>query len=223
MIVYIYDKNNWFKKEHDCQPCPKTGGWLYPAEGIYTEIKPALTKGYAYQWDGKRWIEFEDNRKKVLYNKSTKNKVVCETIELPEDCTELEPKKCDVWDGKGWTKDIELVRADKYTETKQGFYNALANGIFMSETLKIEIDCRRNGTNNDLQNIQTLYDYMDRASIDSVEYIGYTEKKSASKSQIKDIIVEMGNYGLSLYKKKWELEEKIKKATKIDTLEKIIW
>ncbi|MGJ7260667.1 tail fiber assembly protein [Morganella morganii] len=63
--------------------------------------------------DGKRWLHVEDHRGKTAYDKTTKEKVLINTVGvLSDNLTLLEPQTpFDKWDGKKWVTD----KAEQHT------------------------------------------------------------------------------------------------------------
>lgn len=63
--------------------------------------------------DGKRWLHVEDHRGKTGYDKTTKEKVLINTVgALPDNLTLLEPQThFDKWNGKKWVTDKEEQHA----------------------------------------------------------------------------------------------------------------
>ncbi|MEW5152157.1 tail fiber assembly protein [Morganella morganii] len=57
--------------------------------------------------DGKRWLHVEDHRGKTAYDKTTKEKVLINTVgALPDNLTLLEPQTLfDKWNGTKWVTD----------------------------------------------------------------------------------------------------------------------
>lgn len=54
MKVYATDKDGNFLNEHDCQPCPVTGGWLYPSH--YSEVKPPEGEFESVKFIVDKWV-----------------------------------------------------------------------------------------------------------------------------------------------------------------------
>jgi len=115
------------------------------------------------------------------------------------------------------------ARTSKYAEINSAFDNAMATSYFMSPALGINIDSRRSATKNDLQNIQTLLSKMERESWTSIEYVGYTETKVATKANIEDMIIEIEESALGLYQYKWVKWAEIQIATTIQQIEAVSW
>jgi hypothetical protein len=129
-----------------------------------------------------------------------------------------------VFENKLWKlADIAKYKTDRIAVIQDSFDNAMATGYFMSTALGINIDCRRAATKNDLQNIQTLLAKMNREGWTSVEYVGYTETKVATKANIEAMIIEMEDYALGLYQYKWVKWSAIQAATTIQQIEAVVW
>lgn len=120
-------------------------------------------------------------------------------------------------------EEIELKNAkeDKVKEIKQEFINRIEQGYFLSLVLEIKVDCRRGGYNNDLQNVEGLIQFMEGASIEEITYKGYTEEVTATLSQLQQLRVEMIQYALNMYQKKWELETLVTNALTIEDVNNI--
>ena len=71
---------------------------------------------------------------------------------------------------------FEKKRREKYSEIQGAFSNEFINGSFFSETLQIEVDCRRAGEKNDIQNVETL--------IKDYEFLTEQEKYFVGKTEI---------------------------------------
>ena len=103
------------------------------------------------------------------------------------------------------------------------FNNEIQNNKFFSNTLGIDVDCRRSNTKNDKQNVEGLISYMQRNSITKIEYKGYTENRTATIPDLQKLVCEMEDYVLGLYQKKWTLENLILNTESPDELFKIKW
>lgn len=113
----------------------------------------------------------------------------------------------------------------KQTDIKEAFENSFISGSFFSETLQIDVDFRRNGINNDLQNVEGLIRDYANLLPEEKHYVGLTETTSftCTLEQLEGLALEMSQHGRALYKKKWMLEEQIETATRIEDLEDIHW
>ena len=83
-----------------------------------------------------------------------------------------------------WADDMEKLSAAKLSEIANAFSEAIKNGSFVSETLGIEVDCRRNVEKNDEQNVRGLISKMAREKIAEVEYRGTTDSAPATIEQV---------------------------------------
>ena len=129
-----------------------------------------------------------------------------------------------VYHNKLWDRSkFDQYKQEKLDLIINQFNNELSNGNFDSTTLGIKIDCRRNLNKNDLQNVQGLISNMTRYSIQSINYIGYTEIAVATVEKLTSLANEMEDHVLGLYQKKWQLEEQIKNVLTIESLEAITW
>jgi hypothetical protein len=118
---------------------------------------------------------------------------------------------------------LDSVKATRTKMIQTSFDTAMETSHFMSTALGIEIDCRRSNTKNDLQNIQSLISKMERESWTSVEYVGYTETKVATKANLEAMVIEMEDFGLGLYQHKWTLWNTIQAATTLAQVEAVVW
>ena len=102
MKAYIFNKETKeYEGEVSCQPNPVDGGFLIP--GHATNIKPEQPKeGHVMVFDEKKfvWVEIEDNRDLVVYDKSTKEEKKWEQLgNLSVFVTKIAPKEYDThWD-----------------------------------------------------------------------------------------------------------------------------
>ena len=112
----------------------------------------------------------------------------------------------------------------KLREIYNSFDKELSEGFFKSAVLGIDVDCRREGTKNDLQNVQGLISYMERNGVETTNYVGYSEvKDNVTTEMLNALIIEMEDHVLSLYQKKWALESQISSASDSETLNNINW
>ena len=104
MIVYKYDENGYYTTPHNCQPCPKTGGWLYPPR--YLASAPPEGEWKRAQADGKKWKLVDDNRGREVWEKATGNASRCEAMAIPETHTLIQPPSpfFHAFDGAKWAE-----------------------------------------------------------------------------------------------------------------------
>ena len=119
--------------------------------------------------------------------------------------------------------DFDVYKDIKKREIRLAFENSFRKSVFMSDTLGIDVDCRRSDTKNDRENCKILLNYMQRNNVNNIMYVGHTESVDITVEQLQDLIVEMEEYGLSLYNYKWNLESEIEKAKTIEDLGVIQW
>lgn len=119
------------------------------------------------------------------------------------------------------THRLFIFKEQKLKEVSTKFNETLANGHFFSQSLQIDVDCRRSDTKNDLQNVQNLIKKMQVDGIQQIYYVGYTETAPVTFQQLLQLEIEMIDFGLQLYNKKWELESQISNAQSIAELENI--
>ena len=100
MIAYSYDlKTKEYVGETKCQANPVEGGFLIP--GYATDIKPKQPiEGHVMVFKDEGWVEVEDNRKRVVYDKSTKEEKKWGQLgKLSAFVTTIAPKEHDThWD-----------------------------------------------------------------------------------------------------------------------------
>ena len=115
----------------------------------------------------------------------------------------------------GLTTEADLTekeRTNKLNEIVSSFNEQLSNGYFMSTALGIEVDCRRSGIKNDLQNVQGLVSFLERRGDTETHYVGYSGTVLATVDQLKTLCTEMEDHVLRLYEQKWQLGGVVKLA-----------
>jgi hypothetical protein len=112
---------------------------------------------------------------------------------------------------------IDELKAFKKDEITAAFENAALTGRFTS-SLGFDVNARRGGIQNDLQNIEALIS------------LGATQFRDADKIMrnvtaldLVTIKTEMQQYGLGLYEHKWQLEAAVAAAVDEADLEVITW
>jgi len=117
------------------------------------------------------------------------------------------------------------LKVQKEEELLSGFEKEFEEGHFMSATLGIEVDCRRVGIKNDIQNVDGLILDYDNLSVMEKHYVGYTETTSfpLTFTQLNSLKLEMVQWGKSQYNKKWILLDQASKATTIEQIKIIKW
>jgi transcriptional regulator CtsR len=114
-------------------------------------------------------------------------------------------------------KTFAQLQAMKLDEIRLAFENAALNGRFTS-SLGFDVNARRGGIQNDLQNVEALIS------------LGATQFRDADKIMrnitaldLVTIKTEMQQYGLGLYEHKWQLEAAVNAAVDEADLEVITW
>lgn len=168
-----------------------------------------------------------------IWNTTTKELNIINDFSLPPlGWTNIPPQwtSFEVWDtvNNCWGISLDLVRQKQFSLISDSFITALSQGNFKSITLGIQVDCRRDATHNDIDNVRSLIADMQAANMESMTYRGYNEGSirptaNATLLQVQALLLEMQQYGLSLYNKKFELEDKITEATTIEAIQMIIW
>jgi len=129
--------------------------------------------------------------------------------------------------------ETELVNEQKQIKLQQvskTFEDTIANGYFFSQSLQIDIDCRRSDIKNDLQNVDNLITFLTSTNTQTIDvYRGYTNPETnetqyaynVTLEQLQQVKLEMIQYGLQLYNKKWQLEDAITNAQTLEELNSI--
>src|SRR5574343_775994 len=105
--VYPYNEDGYYLGlPHKCQPCKKTGGWLYPAR--YSETEPPVPG----EWQIPRmvngsWTLANDYRGAEIFNKTTGAQSYCPSFDVPVEAT------LKAWPGETYDFD---VNADDWVE-----------------------------------------------------------------------------------------------------------
>lgn len=122
------------------------------------------------------------------------------------------------------------LKQEKLKQVSQSFEDTITNGHFFSQALQIEIDCRRNSTKNDLQNVENIIEFLILTNGQGLDvYRGYTNPETnetqyaynVTLEQLQQVKLEMIQYGLQLYNKKWQLEDAINNAQTLEKLNSI--
>ena len=116
---------------------------------------------------------------------------------------------------------ITVARSIKKQELECAWENAVQQGSFTSQTIEgFVVDCRRNQTDNDVQNIDGIIGLLQAGAITSpVEWRGKSAYQSLIGEQLAMLRVEMLGYGAQVYQKKFTANSAVDAAT---TLEEII-
>ena len=122
------------------------------------------------------------------------------------------------------------IKQEKLKQISQLFETTIANGHFFSQSLQIEVDCRRSSTKNDLENVKNLIEAFIEINRETLDiYRGYTVPDTGETyyahnvtlNQLKQLKLEMIQYGENLYRRKWSLEDLINNAQTLEELNSI--
>ena len=125
MKAYSFNRETKeYEGEVSCQPNPVDGGFLIP--GHATNIKPEQPKeGHVMVFKDEGWVEIEDNRNFVVYDKSTKEEKKWNQLgKLSAFVTLIAPKQHDThWDEEKeeWTGHEDYVKKQLEHEEGYGF------------------------------------------------------------------------------------------------------
>lgn len=102
--------------------------------------------------------------------------------------------------------------------------NEFINGKFLSETLGIEVDCRRDGIRNDAQNVDGMIQDYDNLANNEKYYTGYSESTDfpLTLEQLQNLKLEMIRNVKGLYMKKRLKHYQIDNAS-LETVRNITW
>jgi hypothetical protein len=120
-------------------------------------------------------------------------------------------------------KSLEELKQVKSQEINNSFDNEMERGT-VDTTLGWEIDARRSSKYNDLQNMESLYDYMLDYNILTTEVKGADNLlHECTFNQVENLAKLIRNKGLANYQKKFLLQEQINNCTDIIKLNLIQW
>jgi hypothetical protein len=115
-------------------------------------------------------------------------------------------------------RELVQFKKDKKAEIKSEFLNEQKTGHFTC-SLGFDIDANDEA----LRNINSLIDYLPDDTTE-IQFRDYNNTfHTLTKPDLIKIKKEMITYGLSLYQKKWQLEQQIEQATTIEEVENIKW
>lgn len=118
---------------------------------------------------------------------------------------------------------LQEYKIFKKAEIKEAFQNNLMYGAFLSITLGIVVDLRRNSVDNDLQNVINLIEDMQDEGETTSLFVGVSDKVMVTIPQLEELKKEMIKYGRSVYTQKHTLENQIDLATTKTEVENINW
>lgn len=170
-----------------------------------------------YQFDGTE-IYLDDNWDSTLYNgKEIFNE--CKVSQfiwdpISEILVERSENDPDI---------LNPYKTLKKKEIKKAFQSNLMLGSFLSTTLGITVDLRRNAVDNDLQNVINLIEDMQDEGETNSLFVGVTDKVLVTISQLQELKKEMIKYGRSIYTQKHTLENQVDLATTKIEVANIVW
>ena len=136
----------------------------------------------------------------------------------------LPVSSCLYEDGQIVDNRLGVAKEERKNYVDDCFEKEITDGHFFSEALAIDVDYRRGGKNNDLQNVEGLIEYMEDFSITSTVYSGYESQKApATLEQIQALRKEMIFHGIFLYNKKGSVKDQIDSASSIEAVNNIKW
>lgn len=112
---------------------------------------------------------------------------------------------------------LETLKKEKKEEINIAFVNAASNGRFTS-ALGFDVNARRSGIQNDLQNVETLISLNQTIFRDADN-----TTRNVTALDLVTIKTEIQQHGLSLYEHKWELEADIEAALTEEEINAIEW
>lgn len=137
MKVYTYEKETgYYGIEHNCQPDPLNGGWLYPND--YTILVPEFIEKKYPKWDGTKWKQVDDNRG-IWYSVIDGHQVDIKEIEGSiENLTRLpKPSEDYYWNGTAWVlKSESEILANYKTKKFNDLDNEITNKLMYIKKLK---------------------------------------------------------------------------------------
>lgn len=126
------------------------------------------------------------------------------------------------------TKDNNIILARSYQRDliSESFHNSFKNGKFISEAIGIEVDCRRDGDLNDLQNVEGMIADYDNLTDIKKHYKGVSETTSfpCTLEQLQALKIEMIRESTdNRYFKKSQLYALIDSKNTISEVKEIVW
>ncbi len=115
---------------------------------------------------------------------------------------------------------LDEIKTIKLSLIKQAFENERLNGYMLSKTVQKEIDTNTTS----LTNIQGLIALMTASGITTSQFRCKDNSFiEVTLEQLNSMMLEIIEFGSSLYKKKWLLESQINSATTVDEVNSVEW
>lgn len=125
----------------------------------------------------------------------------------------------EVWNGEQWVVDINKFKVYKKLEIEAAFNLSLSGSMF-SNSLQKEVNIGE----KHLRNVEKLISYMQANNITETQFRVYDNSFiTVTLTQLQNLRLEMIQYGLDMYQKKWQLEQQIDAATNEEELAAIVW
>lgn len=123
---------------------------------------------------------------------------------------------------------IDDYKKYKLNEINGAFVNAMVIGVIdftiPSSGIVTKIDARRDGVNNDLENVKGLIDYMQVNNLTTIMFRCNDDiEREFTLNDLVELSKALLQYGLGLYQKKHALEDAVKNATTIEEVMAITW
>ena len=167
---------------------------------------------------------------KQIYNKETHEAdEIKDNATPPEGWTDKKPKwvMYETWDYDldDWGVSFALQQEAKTSEISQAFDNEFKSGYFYSDIFGIDVDLRRTGEKNDLQNVEGLIDDFENLEEYEKYYVGYSETTDFlfTLIQLQDLKIEMIQEGRRRFVKKRLKYIQVEACTTEAELEEINW
>jgi len=139
-------------------------------------------------------------------------------IEIPD-----KPSPYHYWDFETnkWSIEIDDLKILKLNEIYEAFDNELnTTRPFLSKVINKEINADRES----LQNMKDLLRKMDKDNMDKTVFRCFDDSYvEVTREQLSNMIDELINYGLGLFRKKWQYENIINSADNIDDIINLKW
>ena len=184
---------------------------------------PFVPDGHVARWTGTAWEIVEDHRQKIDNtgtlqggtpywlpsegdNYQSQPRYMKELGPLPEGAVTTKPEMT-----------LDEMKTILLTELNSKFLNAENSGVIDS-SVGFKIDA----TERSLRDISGLITSMSSRSLENVLFCAADNTfHEVTLDQLKQMQLEVIEYGQNLYQQKWNLREEIQKASSIDEIQKI--
>lgn len=230
--VWCYNPDTFeFTMELDCDPHPAYPGQYLKPDYCLLISPPPLGQYETCIAENNAWRIVADYRHIPLYDKITKEVTITTIlgIDCPSNLTPIKPFSNEsyvVWETDRWiVSAVLLLEHNKQLKKDElrNYFHARFEKPFHSNSLNADVQNRRSGTNNDMQNYQQLYDYMVANNIETT-YIRLVDNGFTgpiTQAQLKTLILELTEFSLYKYSAKWHVEDMIDSCINQDELDSI--